>query len=153
MDLLITGVDEFKNLARSLREAGAKDLQREMSRGIDRSVKPLTADVQKSLPKYLPDPYAAELGLKIKVRKRSTGRKAGIRLEGKATTPSGRPRELGKLNRGQLRHMLFGDPDFWFGQKIKPKFWDEPLKQDAPKVRKELLRALRDVARKFAARG
>lgn len=151
MEIRITGSEEFTALARKLREAGRTDLRRELYKGINRAVKPLTADVKKAPPKYLPSGYAAEFGLKVKTSKRSTGRGAGVRLIGSAFTPRGRPRELARVNRGQLRHMLFGDPGFWYPQAVKPRFWDEPLEKDAPKVRKELLRVLRDIARKIAS--
>jgi len=149
MDLTITGAEQFAALARKLREAGRTDLRKELYKGINRAVKPLTADVMKAPPKYLPSGYAAELGLKVKVRKRGGGANPGVRLVGSAFTPGGSPRELAVLNRGRLRHMLFGDAGFWFDQAVKPRFWDEPLEKDAPKVRKELLRALRDVARRL----
>ncbi|HEY3006164.1 MAG TPA: hypothetical protein VGJ44_27695 [Kribbellaceae bacterium] len=149
MDLEITGGEQFAALARDLRQAGRTDLRKELYKAINRRAKPMAADVMKAPPKYLPSGYAAVLGLKVKVRKRSGGASPGVRLVGSAFTPGGSPRELAVLNRGRLRHMLFGDAGFWFDQAVKPRFWDEPLEKDAPKVRKELLRAIRDVARRL----
>jgi hypothetical protein len=150
VDLTITGGKEFAALARDLRVAGRTGVRKELYKAVNRSAKPLIADVMKAPPKYLPSGYAAELGLKVKVRKRGGGASPGVRLVGSAFTPGGSPRELAALNRGHLRHMLFGDAGFWYDQAVRPHFWDEPLEKDAPKVRKELLRAIRDIARRLA---
>jgi hypothetical protein len=153
MQAKITGADEFAALARKLREVGRTDLRRELTVGINRSLQPLSADVPKSLNTYLPNQYAAVLKpeLKIRPRKRSTGRNVGVRLVATALRPDGKQRALASLNQGKLFHPLWGS---WRPprqvQKVKPGFFDEPLLADAPKVRKQLLLVFDRIARKLA---
>lgn len=154
MEAKITGTEEFVALAIKLRQVGRTDLRRELSTGINKSLKPLTAEVPKSLHTYMPDQYAALLkpDLKIKARKRSTGRNVGVRLVASARKADGRQRALPALNQGKLFHPLWGS---WRKprqvQKVKPGFYDEPLMAGAPKVRKQLLMVFDRITRKLAS--
>jgi hypothetical protein len=153
MQAKISGAEEFAALARKLHQLGRTDLRRQLDAAINKSVKPSTADVQKSLHTYLPDQYAAVLRpeLKIRARKRSTGPTVGVRLVATALKPDGRKRELVALNAGKLFHPLWGS---WLPprqvQKVKPGFFDQPLLADAPKIRKQLLLVFDRIARKLA---
>jgi hypothetical protein len=132
-------------IQRQLKAAGDKIVTREFNKGFNRSARHLTDNVKKSAPKYLPDRYAAELvpSLKVAVRKRG-GKNPSVRLVTKAKTRRGKPRELGTLNAGQLRHPTWGTSP-WVGQKVKAGFHDQPMKAGAPAVRKELERAIKDI--------
>jgi len=153
MQAKITGAEEFAALARKFHQLGRTDLRRELDKSINRSVKDFTANVPKSLHTYLPDQYAAVLKteLKIRPRKRSTGRTVGVRLVATALKPDGRKRELAALNAGKLFHPLWGS---WRKprqvQKVKPGFFDEPLLADAAKVRRQLLLVFDRITRKLA---
>jgi hypothetical protein len=153
MQARINGAEEFVALARKLHQLGRTDLRRELDAAINKSVKSSTADVSKSLNTYLPNQYAAVLKpeLKIRPRRRSTGRNVGVRLVASAVRPDGKQRALASLNQGKLFHPLWGS---WRPprqvQKVKPGFFDEPLLADAPKVRKQLLLVFDRIARKLA---
>lgn len=151
MNITITGAEEFAVLSRALKQAGAKDLQRELSKSINRTVKPLTQDVKQNVGRFVPGRYAAVLApsLRITTSRRGSGRNPGVRLKAKATTGRGKPRELKRLDAGQLRHPLFGNRRHWFSQTVRPGFYTETLEQDAPTVRRELLEAIRIVAAKI----
>lgn len=153
MDVKVTGAEEFGILARRLKEAGAKDLRKELYAGINRSVKPLRADVKQAAGEQLPGRYADIIAttMKISARKRAAGQNPAIYLVGKAKTSRGSDRDLGSLNRGRLRHPLFGNRKRWYDQRIRPGFWSGTLTADAPKVRQELVEAIQKVARKIEA--
>ena len=150
MDIRVVGAEDFAIVARRLKQAGDKGLQRELYAGLNRSVKPLIRDVKDSVGDYLPEGggYAGEVQaqLSVKVRRRAGGRNPAVYLIGKAGS-----RDLGRLNRGVLRKPLFGNKQFWFSQRIPAKFWDEPLEQGAPRVRLELVQAIAKVARQIEA--
>lgn len=153
MEIIITGADEFATLARRLKEAGAKDLRKELYAGINRSVKPLKQDVKDSTGDYLPGGYAGVItaSIKIRVSRRGSGSSPGIRLLAKASTPSGGARELARLDKGWLRHPLWGNRKHWYPQRIASGFYTHTLEQDAPRVRIELVEAIRKVAAKIEA--
>jgi len=152
-ELRIVGADKFGAVAKALREA-PKDLRRESYVAMARAVKPLTQAVKDATATYMPSAYGAEVARTIRVRtRRRGGMNAGITLVGTAKTKSGKVREFVRLNEGRLRHPLFGNRGFWYDQRIKPGFWDQPLEQNAEAVRKELLRVLEDIARRIEKAG
>lgn len=149
IDIQVRGAEKLHVLARALRDAGDKELQRELYRGLNRSVRPLRQDVKNAIPDHLPGRYAAELSreLSIRTRRRSGGANPAIYLVGSAKT-----RDIASLNRGRLRHPLFGNRRHWYDMRIKPGFWTDTLERGAPRVRRELVVVLNDVARKIAKR-
>jgi len=58
-------------------------------------------------------------------------------------------RDLVALNRGYLRHPLFGNRDFWFEQSVEPGWWDRAMEEGQDDVRRELIEALDRVARRL----
>lgn len=152
-ELRIEGADKFGELARALRKAGDKDLRTALYRGINSSVKPLTETVKRRTPEYLPRRYAAELAktLKVKVKRRG-GRDPSIRLMGQSKTKLGKERDLRSLNRGRLRHPLYGNRRYWYDQKVTPNWWDDPLLEEVDQVREVLVNVLDDIGARLAAK-
>lgn len=148
MDIKVTGVDKFQDLARVLKEAGRKDLQKEMFAGLNRAVKPLTRDVKDAVGDYAPNRggYAdvVQAEFKVKTRRRATGRNPAIFLMGTAGK-----RDVSSLNRGRLRHPLYGNRRRWYTTSVRPGFWTVTLEAGAPRVRTELVQALNNVAAKI----
>lgn len=135
-----------------LRETADKELRKELYAGINRAVKPLTVTLKGSTRQFLPDRYAAELSRSLRVRtNRRAGRNPRVRLVGSAKTPSGKERNLTALNRGVLRHPLYGDRRYWFDQSdgVRPMFWDKPLTDNADEVRQVLVHVLNDITRQI----
>lgn len=144
------GAEKFARLARALREIGDKELRKELYRGINRAIRPLSASVKKSTTSYFPRRYALELkkSLRIETKKRPI-RDPAITLGGVAKTQRGKDRNLSALNRGRLRHPLYGNRKHWFNQQVKTGWWDEPLSDGADEVRQELVNVLDDIGRKL----
>lgn len=148
-DIRIVGAEKLHILARGLRQIGDKDLSHEFYAGLNRTVKPLTASVKASTPQFLPARYATVLAadLRVRPRRRTGGRNPAIYLMGTA-----KKRDIRSLNRGRLRHPLYGNRGHWYDQQIKPRWWDEPLLAEALLVRRELMRVLDEMAVKVARR-
>jgi hypothetical protein len=148
-ELRIVGADKFGYLAKALKELGDKELRTELYKGINRAVKPLTASVKKETATFLPRRYAFELAKSLRVRaRRRAGKNPAIYLVGKAKTPRGKDRDLASLNRGRLRHPLYGNRRYWFDQQVSPNWWDDPLFQGADLVREEIVNVLDDIAKR-----
>ena len=94
---------------------------------------------------------APELSKSLSVsQRRRAGRDPAIYLVGSAKTKGGKERDLRSLNRGRLRHPLFGDREHWFNQSVHPGWWDEPIEDGVDDIRRELENVLDDIARKIA---
>lgn len=138
------GAKKLANLAKALQEVGDRGLQKELYSGINRAVKPLTDSVKRSTPQFLPRRYAVELAKSLRVKTRN--RRNGVTLLGSASTPGGKERDLASLNRGRLRHPLYGNRRYWYDQPVKKNWWDDPLLAGAGEVRAEIEKVLDDVA-------
>ena len=145
-ELRIEGADKFGILAKALRKYGDKELRSELYKGINRAVKPLTEDVKKGTQQYLPRRYAFELARYLRVRtRRRAGKDPAIYLVGRAKTKRGKERDLASLNRGRLRHPLYGNRRYWYDQDVSPNWWDDPLLDGSEQVREEIVNVLDDI--------
>jgi hypothetical protein len=135
----ITGADQLVRLSKALKEAGAKDLQRELSKAINTAMKPVKADLQRSAGSL---PNRGGLAARVAKTKYSTRRnKNGLKLVGKGDL------SLYHLDQGQVRHRR--KDGGWTIQDIKPGWWTDVTDAAAPEVRKEILEAMDEVAKKI----
>lgn len=149
-ELRVEGADKFGKLAKALRDLGDKELRTELYRGINRAVKPLTESVKKETPSFLPRRYAFELAKSLRVRaRRRAGRDPAVYLVAKAKTSRGKERDLASLNRGRLRHPLYGNRRYWFDQDVSPNWWDDPLLEGAEQVREEIVNVLDEIGQRL----
>lgn len=149
-DFQLTGADDLARLGRQLRQAGRRDLQRELYRGINAAAKPLDQNIKYAMDQFLPDQYAAELAASLKTTvKRRGGKNPSVRLVGKAKTRRGVERDLSSLNRGRLRHPLFGNRRHWFNQAVRTGWWDHPIIQWRPEFARRVDQVVRDVMQKI----
>jgi hypothetical protein len=141
----IRGADQLARLARQLREAGNKGLQRELGQGINRALRPVKADLKQSALDTLPS--AGGLAAKVaasrfRTRRRSSARVSGIRLE------AVNDYALGLLDKGIVKHPVFGRGKK-VTQHIEPGWFSRPTLAAAPRVRFEIEQAMRSVARQI----
>lgn len=150
-DYVIEGAEQFRELARRLKEAGDKELRSELYKGINRAVKPMKQDIKAHVGYYMPAAYAAVLrkSLSLTISKRASKRDPGVRLKAKARGAS-RLRKVGQLDDGDLEHPLFGMRMHWYTKTIKPGFFSNETKDRAPEVRIEIVNVMNDVAEKVA---
>lgn len=88
-DFKVTGADAFAKVARDLKAAGDKKLQRDLYRGLERAAKPIKRDIQQAAATKLPQrgglaAYVA--GMKIRTQRSVTAKGAAIRLIGSVET-------------------------------------------------------------------
>lgn len=150
-ELRIEGADKFGTLAKALRKYGDKDLRKELYTGINRAVKPLTQEVKDSTQNFLPRRYAIELAKSLRIRtRRRAGQNPAVYLAAKAKTKAGKERDLASLNRGRLRHPLYGNRRYWYDQQVSPNWWDDTLLKGAEQVREELVNVIDDIGIRLA---
>ena len=138
----ITGGDQFEDLARRIRkEAG--ELPREIVSALERSAPPLMRDAKASAAANLPH-RGGLAGIVAASGMRSQRRAGGIRIVASGI------KQLKLTNSGRVRHPVYGRG--WVTQAIpKARDWfDKPIRNGAPLIRRELDKALDKIARKIA---
>lgn len=141
------GAEELVSLGRRIHlHASKKALQKELYAGLNRATKPVRADMKEGIVAALPRRYglnqrvAKRSGLQTRSRRSGSG--AGIRIV------TGKKHHLEAMERGALRHPVYGDRSTWVSQPLKAGFMTERFLKAAPTVRRELTRVMADVARK-----
>lgn len=150
-DFEVRGADEFLRMSKALKAAGQTGLRKELHNGMKRAAKPLVKDAKDEAAKVFPKGgglarQMAKTPFRPQVR---TGAQAGVRIvaPGKSVTA--------KLTNatGSWRHPVFADGKktrrqwTWVTQRgVKPHWFDDRMKAEAPTIRKELEQAMEDVA-------
>lgn len=146
--LKITGTKDLEALAVRLKAAGdhGKGLKKELLKAFRDSTK----DTKKKIRQSALDNLPRKGGLakiisqsRISTTTRMTGRQVGVKIVAKNR------HDIAKLNRGQLRHPLFGDRQIWFGQAVPMGWFDKPIREDIDNIRVELLAAMKRTASKI----
>ena len=161
-------VGDFAALARDLRRAGAKSLQKELYAGLQRSGRPAVQAAQESAEKTLPSGrgaysdggsprrskrkgrHAGREGLGQRVanasyRTKLTSRRGLVRLSITATEKAGKSVDVEALDGGRLRHPLFGNKAHWYQQAVPQGWFTRPMQEQTENVVKELERAVERV--------
>lgn len=144
----IRGAQDVAVLAAKLKAAGNGALKREMLREMRNGAKPLIPAAKRSAANHLPSGYNDEVTTeKFVVRTRTSGRNPGVRVL------SVSHRDLMSLDRGILRHPVWPKGDRrswrWVNQAIPPGWWTDEMQHRAPAIRKNISRALKNVARRL----
>lgn len=144
---------ELQLIARHLRDAGERELVRDLTAAMRQAVAPVGDEIRAGLRPHLPDRYADTLNADLRIRSSvRQSRDPGVSIVG---TPITKKRKLPHLDAGLLTHPLFGDRDHWYTQEepsVKPGWFTGPAEDAAPQVRAELEKALQDVADRAASK-
>lgn len=144
----VVGAEELAAVAKALRQAGDKELRKELYRGLRRAAKPLIAEARQHARDTLPKSGGLNERVarsKFKVAVRGAGRNPGVRI-----TATGLDKRLD--TEGRIRHPVYGNREVWVQQKVKPHWFETPMAAGAPEVRRELQKVVEDIARKLEAR-
>ena len=140
----IRGEEQFTALAARIRKAEG-DLKPELYDALERAAPSLEHAATRSAAANLP--HRGGLNAVVAAAGMSHQRRAGgIRITARGIT------QLALTNSGKVRHPVYGNPGTWVTQFIpKARDWfDKPMHDGAPKVRRELVKALDKIARKIA---
>jgi hypothetical protein len=143
-DFEIRGADQFLALSKALKHAGRTELRKELNKGIKRAAKPLIPKARAEALRRLPQSggLAKQVAKEpARVQVRTGARTAGVRVV------VGRRRGGARqANRGVIRHPVFGNRDVWVNQRVPSGWFDDPMKDAAPAIRRDVEQALEDVA-------
>lgn len=149
----VKGADQLEALGRRLKAAGGNNLRKELLRGIRASNKGTIAKIRASARTELPHSGGlAELVSRSRIgtRTRLTGTGAGVTITGTGKNV----RNLRGLNEGRLRHPVFARAEnrkhwAWVSQAVRPHWFDQPVTDDLPHIRKSIEQVMADVARRI----
>lgn len=138
-----------KILASRLRAAGPKQRQ-EYRNALRAAGKPMSAAVPACLGEYMPKRggYLGTLAGSLQVR--VLPRAAGVQIRA-AAAGKAQPRDVRSLERGRLRHPLFGrrrtrSGTAMYDTRIRPAFFTEPITARADLAVAGLIKAMRAIA-------
>jgi hypothetical protein len=144
----VSGAQDLRALSRDLKEAGRKDLRKELFAGLNRSTKPLRAAAKANALATLP----SSGGLNARVAAATmTVRGGGARV-----TIVARPSKRGgqfdpfAVDGGIVQHPTYGHAPT-VSQHVKPGWFTKPMQENADVVRDELVAGIDVVARKLEA--
>lgn len=149
IDVEIRGGEDVAALVRRIKaHADAKAIRSELTKSLNRSTKPIRAAMKADIAPALPSRgglaalVQAKASLTTSVRSRLT---AGVSIRARH-----RAYDLRRLNAGMVRHPVFGDRETWVTQTagITPGFLDKAFESGAADARREIQRAMDDIARK-----
>lgn len=145
-ELIIKGAEDLEKLGRALKQVGDRELRKELLAALRAATKPMKAAVQASARENLPsrggfaDLVAAS---RFTTKNRLSGKNVGMRFEAK------NKHDIKALDRGRLRHPLYGNKDHWFTQTVQAGWFSTPIEEMSGEIRVEVSQALARVAEKF----
>lgn len=145
-DLRTSGAASLAQLSADLKSMANGGLRRVLLKGIRDAARPLAAAAQVSARETLPrwGGLADVIGsTKIVVRTRTAGRTVGVRI----TDPA--HRRTRDMDRGEVRHPVFGNRKAWVTEQIKPGWFTRPMEEGSPHVRVAIVRVIDDVGRRL----
>lgn len=146
IDASVRGANELEALGRRLKEAGDKGLRRELLAGIRKTNKPTISAIRANARAELPHGGGlAEIvgSSRIGTRTKLSGKNVGVQIKGVGTVG------LTSLNRGRLRHPVYGNRGTWVTQQIPAGWFTDPIEKDVPRIRAGIEDAMKTVARKI----
>lgn len=151
-DFEVRGADQFFELSKALKHAGRTELRKELNKAMRVGAKPLIPKARAEAMARLPQrgglaKQVAKEPARVQTR---TGRDSGVRIVVGKKRGGAR-----QANRGVIRHPVFGNREKWVDQKVRPGWFDDPMRASAPEIRQALEQGIEDVAAKVVreARG
>lgn len=163
LEVRVSGAASLHRLAAKMRAEGRKDLLQEMTSALVKATDPLKVRIREEASAVMPagGGYKAvfDKSLGFRVQRRGASAEADVTL----TTygrGKGERRDLKALNRGNLRHPVFGRSrpgarkgeriaNPWAVTSIRSKFWDRGVQNAGADVEKQMTTVIEEYARRL----
>lgn len=149
IELEVTGQAEIRRVAARMRAEDAA-FDKNLVAGIRRAVAPLGTAIKAGVPNYMPSGYAPVLGAALSTTtsvRQVRGPGVSVRVSAKGRS---RPRHVRALDAGLLRHKLFGNPNFWYSQRIRAGFVTDKFKAMRDPVVASMRQVIENVVERIA---
>lgn len=149
LEVQIKGAATLGQVAAQIRAEGRKDLSRQMGRALERAAEPVKRAITEEADKVMPSGYRELLtgSLKHRMSRRNGGQQAQVIIRTYADGKKER-RDVISLEKGQLRHPLFGRKKVWYVTSITPGFHARGVEGAADGASDAMIQVVED----FAAR-
>lgn len=151
-EIVVEGAEKLYKLGAQLKEIGDKELRRDLFAGVRRATVPITEAAKASARAVLPKRGGLNevvASSKFGTRTRVTGNSVGVRIVAEKKKDGGKKSDLEAIDRGTLRHPVYGHRKTWVLQNITPGWFSKPAQGAAPMVRLQVVAVLDDVARRI----
>ena len=130
---------DLNKVTKALKAAGTKEMRTRLRKIMAEETKPLRKAIKQSAIDTLPtkgglNKWAASTpSQNTDFREKS----AGVRIR-----MSKKGHDLAALNRGRLRHPLFGNREHWYTQSIAPGFFTKPIEEGGDALKQRIQAAI-----------
>ena len=150
MSVRVTGSVQLHQIMERLKETGNEGLGKGMAAGLRLAASQLKPAVLAEVPKAMPPGYAPVLSRSLQFRTTVRDFKHVARVTWRVYGDGRREkRDVPSLNRGTLRHPLFGNRQWWVDQRVRRGFVDRPADRLGPEVRRQMQMVIDQVADKI----
>lgn len=142
--------EHFSALPRRLREAASSSLRRELDQALTRAVRDLPQALRASAVSTLPRRGGlGELTARtpIKISHITSGSSVSVRVTASSRRGLSDP---ARLDRGSVRHPLFGRRSRWYTETVSPGWWTKPIEAVTTKARSEIEQAMDTVVHQIS---
>jgi len=144
---------QLADFAADCRHAGEKDLPKLMRKGVRAAAKPLGEGMKRNASRKLPKSgglAALIASSRISTKIKTSRRAASVSVEMKKPKAKGLV-DLKSINRGRIRHPLFGDRGEWFNTETSPNLITGGLEPEIDQATREIEKVVGELASKLAA--
>ena len=145
----VKGQRDLQRLARRLTaEADGKALRKDLMRNIRAAAKPVVVEMKDNLGTQLPQRGGLAKFMRrssIGVRTRLQGPNAGVRIVAQK-----KGHDLASIDRGRVRHPVFGNRKRWANQIVRAGLVSDPVKNSKRDVQRGVLAAMDATAERIA---
>jgi hypothetical protein len=121
-DFEVRGAGDFLKLSKALKNAGEKELRKDLHKGLREAVKPLLPGAGAAFAAGMPDRLKGRAAKTKQVVKVKTGRdpgvSVGVQYGKRGSGGMGASNARLANTQGVIRHPLFGDRDHWYSTKV-----------------------------------
>lgn len=151
-EVKVAGGAELRQVQNKLRAVGDKGLGKQMGKALRDAARPLQPAVRKEAVAAMPSGYGPTLSRSLRFRTaiKETAHTADVtvRVHGQGRKER---RMVPALNRGRLRHPLYGNRDWWFDQRVRSGFVDRPADRLMPEAVRQMRAVISYVADQIGA--
>ena len=124
ISLEVRGAEDFARLGKRLREVGNRELRKELLAGLNRAAKPAKEAVKPNIREKLPHKGGAgefvASTLKVTQSNRSAGKNPRVTIWSKSN------HNISAIDKGRLRHPIFGNKKVWSTTPVEPNTFTAP---------------------------
>ena len=130
---------DMDKVAKTLKAAGTKEMRTRLRKIMATETKPLRQKIKQSAKDTLPSKGGLNKWAAVTPAQNTDFREksAGVRIR-----MSKKGHDLAALNRGRLRHPLFGNRKFWYQQSIAEGFFTKPIEEDGDALKARIAEAI-----------